>query len=299
MANKAPKTNTSSSAALIAGTTAGAVEGFITYPFESLKTYSQLAKRAGASTQAVSPIAVARDVYKTQGIKGFYAGCGALVTGNAVKAGVRFTSYDYFKRMLVNQDGKLTGPRSLAAGLGAGMLEAIIAVTPSEAIKTKLVDDARSANPRFRNMFHGTGLIIKEQGIRGIYSGLFPVMMRQSANSAVRFWSYSSIKSLVQGSTRPGEQLPTAITFLIGAAAGTITVYCTMPLDTLKTRMQGLDAKQQYRNTFHAAYRIFNEEGILAFWRGTTPRLGRLILSGGIVFTVVENVLKLLDAGGV
>lgn len=54
--------------------------------------------------QAVSPIGVAKEVYRTRGIKGFYAGCGALVAGNAVKAGVRFTSYDYFKRMLVNQD---------------------------------------------------------------------------------------------------------------------------------------------------------------------------------------------------
>lgn len=299
MSAKNAKPNTSSSASLIAGTTAGAVEGFLTYPFEAIKTFSQLNKRAGASTQAVSPVAVAKEVYRTRGIKGFYAGCGALVTGNAVKAGVRFTSYDYFKRLLVNKDGKLTGPRSLAAGLGAGMLEAIIAVTPSETIKTKLVDDARSANPRFKNLFQGTALIVKEQGISGIYSGLFPVMLRQSANSAVRFSSYSSLKSLVQGSTRPGEQLPTAMTFLIGAAAGTITVYTTMPLDTVKTRMQSLDAKQQYRNTFHAAYRVFTEEGIFAFWRGTTPRLGRLILSGGIVFTVVENMLKLLGTGGI
>jgi solute carrier family 25 citrate transporter 1 len=60
-------------------------------------------------------------------------------------------------------------------------------------------------------------------------SGLFPVVLRQSANSAVRFSSYSSLKSLVQGSTRPGEQLPTAMTFLLGAAAGTITVYCEGP----------------------------------------------------------------------
>lgn len=36
-----------------------------------------------------------------------------------------------------------------------------------------------------------------------------------------------------------------------------------MPLDTIKTRMQTLGAKEQYRNSFHAAYRIFSEEGVL------------------------------------
>jgi hypothetical protein len=52
-----------------------------------------------------------------------------------------------------------------------------------------------------------------------------------------------------------------------------------MPLDTIKTRMQSLEARTQYRNSFHAGYRIFTEEGLFAFWRGTTPRLGRLIVS--------------------
>ena len=48
---------------------------------------------------------------------------------------MRFLSYDKFKDMLKEDQGKLTGPRSLLAGLGAGMMEAIFAVTPSETIK--------------------------------------------------------------------------------------------------------------------------------------------------------------------
>lgn len=59
---------------------------------------------ASPCMQSTSPIAVARDTYKTKGVKGFYAGCGALVIGNAVKAGVRFYSYDQFKTLLVNKD---------------------------------------------------------------------------------------------------------------------------------------------------------------------------------------------------
>ena len=73
--------------------------------------------------------------------------------------------------------------------------------------------------------------------------------MRQSANSAVRFSTYStlkvgsstvlwlpelidpSIQSFVQGNARPGEILPTSLTFGIGAIAGTVTVYATMPLE--------------------------------------------------------------------
>lgn len=63
----------------------------------------------------------------------------------------------------------------------------------------------------------------------------------------------------------------------------------SFPRSVIKTRMQSLEARSQYRNSFHCAARIFSEEGIFRFWRGATPRLARLVLSGGIVFTVYEK----------
>ncbi|KAK7039178.1 hypothetical protein VNI00_010082 [Paramarasmius palmivorus] len=278
---------------LIAGATAGAIEAFITYPTEFVKTRSQFGGKK------LGPIAIVKDTLKTQGVAGLYSGCMALVIGNAAKAGVRFVSYDHFKGMLADNQGKISAPRSLVAGLGAGMTEAIFAVTPSETIKTKLIDDAHRPNPQYRGLVHGTVSIVRQEGILGIYRGLFPVMMRQGANSAVRFTTYSTLKQFVQGTARPGQTLPSAITFGIGAIAGLVTVYTTMPLDVVKTRMQSLEARSQYRNSFHCAYRIFTEEGVLRFWTGTTPRLARLVLSGGIVFTAYENIIKIIGGRSV
>lgn len=56
-------------------------------------------------------------------------------------------------------------------------------------------------------------------------------MMRQGANSAVRFTTYTTLKQFVEGNTRPGQSLPTSITFVIGGMAGLVTVYATMPLE--------------------------------------------------------------------
>ena len=50
--------------------------------------------------------------------------------------------------------------------------------------------------------------------------------------------------------------------------------------------MQSLEASKNYRNSFVCAARIFKDEGILTFWSGAVPRLARLIMSGGIVFTM-------------
>jgi len=202
---------------------------------------------------------------------------------------VRFTTYDQFKSALMDDEGKLSAPRSMLAGLGAGMMEAVIAVTPSETIKTKMIEDSKLAQPRYKGMAHGIRTIVAEEGYRGLYRGVGPVILRQGANSAVRFSSYSTLKQLAQGSVVAGSQLPGWMTFGIGATAGVITVYTTMPFDVVKTRMQSLKAKQEYRNALHCAYRIATEEGVLRFWKGTVPGLGRLIMSGGIIFTVYEK----------
>jgi len=53
-----------------------------------------------------------------------------------------------------------------------------------------------------------------------------------------------------------------------------------------KHRMQSLEASKNYRNSFVCAAKIFKDEGVLTFWSGAMPRLARLIMSGGIVFTM-------------
>lgn len=43
--------------------------------------------------------------------------------------------------------------------------------------------------------------------------------------------------------------------------------------------MQALDAKTQYRNSFHCSARIFSEEGFLTYWKGIGPRSARTVVS--------------------
>ena len=56
--------------------------------------------------------------------------------------------------------------------------------------------------------------------------------------------------------------------------------------------MQSLEASKNYKNSFICAAKIFKDEGLFTFWSGALPRLVRLTLSGGIVFTmlVLPNV---------
>lgn len=220
-----------------------------------------------------------------------------MVIGCTAKAAVRFLGFDSLKKLLADEDGKLSGSRGVLAGFGAGILESVFALTPFETIKTALIDDAQRANPRYRGFIHGSYSLIKEGGVGAVYKGLIPVTLRQSSNAAVRMGSYSFLKQKFQAmeaNPDPNKPLSGPKTFLVGAIAGVITVYTTMPFDTLKTRMQSLESKKEYRSTLHCAQRLLNEEGVLTFWKGTTPRLGRLVLSGGIIFTIYEQIIAIL-----
>ncbi|MCJ1432606.1 hypothetical protein MMC27_001963 [Xylographa pallens] len=270
---------------IIAGSTAGAVEIAITYPAEFAKTRSQLNRRLPDGQKLGWPPFG----------KAWYAGCTTLIIGNSLKAGIRFVAFDTYKTLLEDEAGNISGPRTVIAGFGAGVTESLLAVTPFESIKTTLIDDRKLAKPRMRGFLDGSAIIFRERGLRGFFQGFVPTTARQAANSATRFGSYNMIKQFAQGYVAPGEKLGTAATFSIGGLAGIITVYVTQPLDVIKTRMQSIEARKEYKNSFVCAAKIFKEEGILTFWSGAVPRLARLILSGGIVFTMYEKTIDALD----
>ncbi|KAJ6115130.1 mitochondrial carrier [Penicillium sp. IBT 16267x] len=284
-ASKDTKVKPSVLRSIIAGSTAGAVEIAITYPAEFAKTRTQLNRRLPDGQKLPWP------PFGSQ----WYAGCTTLIIGNSLKAGIRFVAFDAIKATLQDENGKISGPRTVVAGFGAGFTESLLAVTPFESIKTQLIDDRKAAKPRMRGFLHGSRIIWQERGIRGFFQGFVPTTARQAANSATRFTAYTTLKQFAEGYVAPGEKLGTLSTFAIGGIAGIITVYVTQPLDTVKTRMQSIEASKHYRNSFVCAASIFKNEGFFTLWSGAVPRLARLILSGGIVFTMYEKSIEMMD----
>jgi solute carrier family 25 citrate transporter 1 len=89
----------------------------------------------------------------------------------------------------------------MLAGLCAGVVEAVVAVTPSETIKcvstlpsegslhsvrTKLIQDASSPSPMYTSSLNGTIAICRTEGFGGVYRGLTPtVRMRWDMGMAM------------------------------------------------------------------------------------------------------------------
>lgn len=124
---------------------------------------------------------------RERGLKGFYRGCGPVVTGNALKAGTRFFTYESIRDLLRGPDGKLGTAGTLLAGVGAGCVESIVAVTPSEAIKwvgttgnaddrTRLIETQRAGVSTSGGSLAVIGTMIRTESITSLYRGLVPTV---------------------------------------------------------------------------------------------------------------------------
>lgn len=276
---------------LLAGGCAGAFEAAVMFPTEFVKTQLQLQAadvKAGGTAKYSGVLDCFKKTVQTRGVLGLYAGLSTVVAGSIPKAGVRFGAFNFFKGKLEGEDGKLTQLNTMLAGLGAGVSEAILAVTPMETVKTKLIHDQNSAAPRYRGLVHGVSTMVREEGVGAVYKGLAPTMMKQGANQATRFTVFTNLKALLQdGDEQP---LHPTVNFACGMVAGAISVYATMPFDVVKTQMQGLEAAK-YKSSLDCGMTILREGGVLALWKGTTPRLGRVMFSGGIIFAAYEEIM--------
>ena len=74
-----------------------------------------------------------------------------------------------------------------AAGLGAGVTEAVLVVTPMEVVKIRLQAQQHSLadpleTPRYRNAGHAVYTSVREEGVRTLYRGVSLTALRQATN---------------------------------------------------------------------------------------------------------------------
>ncbi|KAK1522918.1 mitochondrial carrier protein [Colletotrichum paranaense] len=308
---------------IVAGGVAGVSETLVTYPAEYVKTRRQLHFKSttNATTSRPNPppssLSIIRDTIRTSGVRGIYSGVQALAASNAAKSGIRFLAFETTRSKLDALSGsepQASGPGrkpraawiNVVSGLSAGVAESVAVVTPGEAIKTKMIHAAAtsssSSSSSAKNRFANRGLIsavrilLCEEGIRGLWSGLTPVLCKQGTNSAVRFTTFAMLQERV-AARWPQLEGGVGSTLVLGGVSGVFTVYASMPFDNIKTRMQSVQsADVRYAGMVDCAARILRSDGVFAFWRGTSPRLVRLTLSSGITFTVYDQVARLMKS---
>lgn len=89
------------------------------------------------------------------------------------------------------------------------------------------------------------------------------------------------------------------VNFTAGILGGGIATLLTQPQDVIKTRMQLSRHKRGRKDKFPTAWvtmrRMFNEEGLYGFFRGSSPRFAKRCLGSAITWTIYEETVYFYD----
>lgn len=214
---------------------------------DTIKVRMQLSRRArqpGAPKRGFIKTGV--EIVRKETALGLYKGLGAVMTGIVPKMAIRFTSFEWYKQLLVNRDtGMISGKGTFLAGLAAGVTEAVAVVTPMEVIKIRLQAQYHSMAdpldiPKYRNAAHALYTVVKEEGFGALYRGVSLTALRQGTNQAVNFTAYTYFKEWLRvwQPEHANGNLPSYQTTLIGLVSGAMGPLSNAPIDTIKTRLQ-------------------------------------------------------------
>lgn len=283
------------------------MEALCCHPLDTIKVRMQLSRRSTQPGQKRRGfIATGTSIVKKESPLGLYKGLGAVMTGIIPKMAIRFTSFEWYKKLLANPDGTVQGRATFLAGLAAGVTEAVAVVTPMEVIKIRLQAQHHSMSdpldiPKYRNAAHALFLVLKEEGFGALYRGVSLTALRQGTNQAVNFTAYSELKAWLQ--ERSGDSskgLPGWQTAGIGLISGAMGPMCNAPIDTIKTRLQRTPAKPgetAVGRIVSIGNMMWKQEGVRAFWMGITPRVMRVAPGQAVTFAVYEYLKTMLEKG--
>ncbi|EJS43875.1 YFR045W [Saccharomyces arboricola H-6] len=275
----------------------------MTYPFEYLKTGLQLQPR-GTAFEIILPQ-----------VKSYFVGCSALNIAALGKTILRFVTFDKLCHSLNNNIDnndnfqRLAGPKLLVAGTLTGMVESLF-IIPFENVKTTMIQSAlvdnktqikaqpsANAKPTFHKLTAKATPVARiekllptvkhmyqTRGLSAFVQGTTPTLFRQIANTSIQFTAYTAFRRLLQGRNDKASSVITGLT------TSFTLVVMTQPIDVVKTQMMSQNARTEYKNTLNCMYRIFVQEGIAAFWKGSIFRFMKVGISGGLTFAVYEQV---------
>jgi solute carrier family 25 citrate transporter 1 len=262
----------------------------------------------GLVKAGMGPIGTAQRIIQREGFMALYKGLTAVWTGIVPKMAIRFVSFEQYRDWLQVATGDKGSGVTFTAGLLSGLTEAILVVTPAEVCKIRMqsqyhsmIDPSQMQHRKYTNVLQTAVTIVREEGLSALYKGVVPTMLRQGCNQAVNFTAYNAIKQRVM-EYQHTEQLEHWQSLVIGGLSGGMGPLVNNPLDVVKTRLQKQVVRPgktpKYTGLSQACVVIAKEEGVLALWKGITPRLLRIMPGQAITFMTYEAVSSQLHKFG-
>ncbi|KAB0342551.1 hypothetical protein FD754_019477 [Muntiacus muntjak] len=177
--------------------------------------------------------------------------------------------------------------------------ESLLSTFPIDLTKTRLQiqgqkNDANFKEIRYRGMLHALVRIGREEGLKALYSGIAPAMLRQASYGTIKIGTYQSLKRLFV--ERPEDET-LLINVVCGILSGVISSSIANPTDVLKIRMQAQSSTLQ-GGMIGNFINIYQQEGTRGLWKGVSLTAQRAAIVVGVELPVYDVTKKHLILSG-
>jgi solute carrier family 25 oxoglutarate transporter 11 len=249
----------------IAGGISGIMATLIVQPIDAIKVIQQLPNAPSG------PVAAAHVLYKQGGLQSFYKGLPAALLRQILYGTARLGIYRTIMNWASSEHGQVNFVTKLLIGAGAGASSSLLA-NPLEVVLVRLQTDASkplAVRRNYKGVFDALKRVSQEEGIRGLWSGAVPTVLRAAILNAAMLAAADETKERLAAYTGKGSVLTLLLSsFISGIAASA----ASLPADMVKTRLQyqspDVNGKLRYSGIVHATRSIIVEEGLFSLWRG-------------------------------
>nr|KAJ0204226.1 hypothetical protein LSAT_V11C500284910 [Lactuca sativa] len=269
-----------------------------TIPLDTAKVRLQLQKKgiAGDGIGMGLPkyrgmLGTVGTIAKEEGLASLWKGIVPGLHRQCLYGGLRIGLYEPIKNLYVGENfvGDVPLTTKILAGLTTGGL-AIAVANPTDLVKVRLQAEGKLAAGvprRYSGALNAYSTIIKQEGVRALWTGIGPNVARNAIINAAELASYDQVKQI------PGFTDNVLTHLLSGLGAGFFAVCIGSPVDVVKSRMMG---DPSYTSTIDCFVKTLKNDGPLAFYKGFIPNFGRLGSWNVIMFLTLEQAKKFVKS---
>lgn len=267
-------------------------------PLEIMKVRLQAKGGSGSALSISRLFTEGKTIIGKEGLYGFYVpGLMATSLRGFFYAGFRIGMYPMVRNNIQNTLNK-SGDNfvvKLCAGAITGAVGSFI-FTPIDVVRTRFQKNP-NAYPSTPSAF---GLIFRQEGISGLWSGGTASVTRSAMLSGVQLATYETFKRAIV--RKLGFEDTVRLQVCASIFSGIVAQAVIMPVDTIKTRLMiayqqpDLPANTKL-NMLSSAKMLIKEGGVTALYRGFVPAIARQAPCMLIQMPVIEQLRRILGVG--
>ena len=133
----------------------------------------------------------------------------------------------------------------------------------------RLAREGLITRARYRSVFDALARIVRVEGVRTLWTGSYPTIVRAMSTNFGQLTFFSETKHQLQRRTQMSDKAQSVIASSVG---GFFAAFFSLPFDLVKTRLQrqskGAAGEVRYSGVADCFVKIAREEGVLRFYRG-------------------------------